>query len=113
MCKDEPPDFDRCPFSFPLGDFLGLESETILTVGREHHRMQFKKDGPDIPERLLQAHEDGRVVFFCGAGISFPARLPSFAQLVDQLYHDLGERSEPCAESRDQGRPTRHRSGSP
>lgn len=26
-------------------------------------------DGPDIPERLLQAHEDGRVVFFCVAGI--------------------------------------------
>ena len=31
--------------------------------------MQFIKNGPDIPERLLQAHEDGRVVFFCGAGI--------------------------------------------
>jgi hypothetical protein len=31
--------------------------------------MQFVRHGPDIPERLLQAHEDGRVVFFCGAGI--------------------------------------------
>lgn len=25
--------------------------------------MQFIREGPDIPERLLQAHEDGRVVF--------------------------------------------------
>ena len=51
--------------------------------------MQFVKGGPDIPERLLQAHEDGRVVFFCGAGISYPARLPGFANLVDQLYSRL------------------------
>jgi hypothetical protein len=51
--------------------------------------MQFVRHGPDIPERLLQAHEDGRVVFFCGAGISCPARLPSFAGLVDKLYTAL------------------------
>lgn len=48
--------------------------------------MQFVKDGPDIPERLLQAHEEGRVVFFCGAGISYPAGLPGFGGLVKQLY---------------------------
>lgn len=53
--------------------------------------MQFIKNGPDIPERLLQAHEDGRVVFFCGAGISFPARLPGFRGLVEKLYVGLGE----------------------
>lgn len=51
--------------------------------------MQFVRNGPDIPERLLQAHEDGRVVFFCGAGISYPARLPSFSGLVDSLYKAL------------------------
>lgn len=51
--------------------------------------MQFVRHGPDIPERLLQAHEDGRVVFFCGAGISYPARLPGFAGLVEKLYADL------------------------
>ena len=48
--------------------------------------MQFTKGGPDVPERLLQAHEDGRVVFFCGAGISYPAGLPGFKGLVDKLY---------------------------
>ena len=48
--------------------------------------MQFTKGGPDVPERLLQAHEDGQVVFFCGAGISYPANLPGFKGLVDELY---------------------------
>ena len=52
--------------------------------------MQFVKGGPDVPESLLQAHEDGRVVFFCGAGISYPARLPGFAKLVKELYSRLG-----------------------
>lgn len=51
--------------------------------------MQFVRHGPDIPERLLQAHEDGRVVFFCGAGISYPARLPGFAGLVEKVYKAL------------------------
>jgi hypothetical protein len=51
--------------------------------------MQFVRHGPDIPERLLQAHEDGRVVFFCGAGISYPARLPNFSGLVKKLYKAL------------------------
>ena len=51
--------------------------------------MQFVKDGPDIPEPLLQAHEDGHVVFFCGAGISYPAGLPGFECLVTKLYARL------------------------
>jgi SIR2-like domain len=51
--------------------------------------MQFITNGPDIPDALLQAHEEGRVVFFCGAGISYPAGLPGFAELVDKLYSDF------------------------
>ncbi len=50
----------------------------------------FVTNGPDIPERLLQVHEEGRVVFFCGAGISYPARLPSFSGLVTSVYKELG-----------------------
>ena len=57
--------------------------------------MQFVKGGPDIPERLLQAHEDGRVVFFCGAGISYPARLPGFAGLVNELFSRLEVSPDP------------------
>lgn len=53
--------------------------------------MQFVRHGPDIPERLLQAHEDGRVVFFCGAGISYPAGLPGFGKLVERLHALVGE----------------------
>ncbi|WP_151636009.1 anti-phage defense-associated sirtuin Dsr1 [Noviherbaspirillum aerium] len=48
--------------------------------------MQFVTRGPDIPDALLQAHEEGRVVFFCGAGISYPAGLPGFKGLVEQIY---------------------------
>ncbi len=52
--------------------------------------MQFVRNGPDVPERLLQAHEDCRVVFFCGSGISFPAGLPGFSGLVKQLSDHFG-----------------------
>ncbi|MBB5208117.1 anti-phage defense-associated sirtuin Dsr1 [Chiayiivirga flava] len=48
--------------------------------------MQFITHGPDIPDALLQAHEEGRVVFFCGAGVSYPAGLPDFKGLVEQIY---------------------------
>ncbi|MFT5133170.1 MAG: hypothetical protein ACI9SC_001639 [Gammaproteobacteria bacterium] len=52
--------------------------------------MQFIANGPDIPEALLQAQEDGRVVYFCGAGISNPAGLPDFKGLVDSIYRRVG-----------------------
>jgi hypothetical protein len=61
--------------------------------------VQFIRHGPDIPERLLQLHEDGRVVFFCGAGISYPARLPGFAGLVDRLYQALSVTPNPVQQS--------------
>lgn len=48
--------------------------------------VQFITNGPDIPDALLQAHEEGRVVFFCGAGVSYPAGLPGFKGLVEQIY---------------------------
>ena len=53
--------------------------------------MQFIPKGPDIPEQLLQAHEEGRVVFFCGAGISRRAGLPDFQGLVKNVYRCIGE----------------------
>jgi SIR2-like domain len=52
--------------------------------------MQFVPNGPDIPNALLQAHEEGNVVFFCGAGISRPADLPLFKELVDEIYKSIG-----------------------
>ena len=57
--------------------------------------MQFIANGPDIPNGLLQAHEDGRVVFFCGSGISDPAGLPGFKGLVDKIYNCVGSHFAP------------------
>ncbi|HAE27063.1 MAG TPA: hypothetical protein DCG58_07880 [Hyphomonas adhaerens] len=42
-----------------------------------------------IPERLLLAHARGEVLFICGAGISRPAGLPDFRQLVLDVYAAL------------------------
>src|SRR5690625_4417597 len=67
--------------------------------------MQFIPNGPDIPNTLLQAHEEGRVVFFCGAGISRPAGLPGFNGLVDKIYEIIGTHTETIEqEALDQGR---------
>ncbi len=61
--------------------------------------MKFVRQGPDIPERLLLAHEDGRVVLFCGAGISYPARLPDFAGLVAKIYQYLSVTPNPVQQA--------------
>jgi hypothetical protein len=58
-------------------------------AGEISAEMQFIQNGPDIPDRLLQAHEDGKVVFFCGAGISYPAGLPGFEGLASKLYDNF------------------------
>ena len=57
--------------------------------------MQFVTRGPDVPEQLLQAHEDGQVVFFCGAGVSVPAGLPTFDCLVKEFYKRIGIEPNP------------------
>ena len=51
--------------------------------------MQFIKNGPHIPDELLQAHEEGKVVFFCGAGVSCSVGLPNFKDLVKLIYKNL------------------------
>lgn len=52
--------------------------------------MQFVTNGPDIPDSLLFAHEENRVVFFCGAGISYKVGLKDFKWLVDEIYRLCG-----------------------
>ena len=51
--------------------------------------MQFVANGPDVPESLLRQHEEGRVVFFAGAGVSKAAGLPDFPELVKRLFEAL------------------------
>ena len=45
-------------------------------------------NGPTIPVRLMNELDNGRVVFFCGAGISAGegSELPNFADLLDHVY---------------------------
>lgn len=52
--------------------------------------MRFYENGPDIPDQLIEARENGEVVFFCGAGISSPAGLPDFDRLARDLMDHLG-----------------------
>lgn len=53
--------------------------------------MRFKADGPSIPDELLTARDEGRVVFFCGAGVSRArAELPNFVDLADRVLDSLG-----------------------
>ena len=57
-----------------------------------HQRLgnQLIANGPDIPDALLQAHEEGRVVFFCGAGIACDG-LPAGVQGPGgHIYHLVG-----------------------
>ncbi|WP_150117728.1 hypothetical protein [Microvirga vignae] len=42
-----------------------------------------------IPERSMLAHARGEVLFICGAGISWPANLPDFRDLVLDVYAAL------------------------
>ena len=46
-----------------------------------------------VPERLLRAHDEGKVLFLAGAGVSMPAPscLPSFRDLVLDVYRRLND----------------------
>jgi hypothetical protein len=53
--------------------------------------MKFVVNGPSIPDDLLVARDEGRVVFICGAGVSRArASLPDFAQLTRHVIESLG-----------------------
>jgi hypothetical protein len=52
--------------------------------------MRFFADGPSIPNDLIEARNNGDVVFFCGAGVSMTAGLPSFLRLTEQIVDELG-----------------------
>lgn len=44
--------------------------------------MRFFKDGPSIPDQLLERRDQGRVVFLCGAGVSLNSGMPTFYNLT-------------------------------
>lgn len=49
-----------------------------------------------VPEELRQAHEDGDVIFVCGAGVSKPAGLPLFNELVQEVLSELLPQQQDC-----------------
>jgi hypothetical protein len=56
--------------------------------------MRFLENGPSIPDELLAARDEGRVVFFCGSGVSAAkANLPDFFGLADAVIKNLGTSS--------------------
>jgi SIR2-like domain len=53
--------------------------------------MRFLAGGPSIPDELLIARDEGRVVFFCGAGVSRArAGLSDFFGLAQRVIESLG-----------------------
>src|SRR5690606_19149969 len=44
-----------------------------------------------IPNELVEAQERGETIFVCGAGVSMASGLPSFRELVEKIYAELGE----------------------
>ena len=53
--------------------------------------MRFIADGVNLPDELLWAHDEGRVVFMCGAGVSkAKADLPDFDTLTKKVLKGLG-----------------------
>ena len=55
--------------------------------------MTFKNTAVDVPDELIFAHAEGRVVFFCGAGISYDAGIPVFKGLFQNVLNDLARLS--------------------
>jgi hypothetical protein len=58
--------------------------------------MRFYSDGPNIPDSLLDRRDQGRVVFLCGAGVSFNAGMPTFLDLTRHVveFFDPPESSQ-------------------
>ena len=52
--------------------------------------MRFLPHGPNLPDELLEARDEGRVLFFCGAGVSRArAQLPDFLGLAKAVLQEL------------------------
>ena len=62
-----------------------------MSQARKDREIVLGEGLPPIPERLLLAHARGDVLFICGAGVSKPAGLPNFRELVLEIYKKLDQ----------------------
>ncbi|WP_332606094.1 hypothetical protein [Acinetobacter sp. ESBL14] len=53
--------------------------------------MQFINNGPNVPDELLQAHKEGRVIFFVVQVFLFQQDFQHSKCLVDKIYKNLGD----------------------
>jgi hypothetical protein len=52
--------------------------------------VRFYADGPELPDDLLVARDEGQVLFFCGSGVSIAkAGLPGFLGLAERVLQEL------------------------
>lgn len=56
--------------------------------------MRFVEGGPNIPDELIEQVMASTVVFLCGAGVSMRVGLPSFKELTEKIYENIGETYE-------------------
>lgn len=61
--------------------------------------MKLFADGPDFPESFMKRLQEGKLVFFCGAGISMDSGLPDFEELTRKL-HGQYDKSSPFDDKR-------------
>lgn len=47
------------------------------------------ENGPVIPTNILNAWQEDKIIFLCGAGISYYSDLPGFADLAEDVFLDL------------------------
>jgi SIR2-like domain len=77
--------------------------------------MRFLANGPSIPDELLIARDEGRVIFFCGAGVSRArAELSDFFGLAARVVEALGvEGDDPVCRIIEEARELDRRTGIP
>jgi hypothetical protein len=61
----------------------------MTALGMKERVISLGKGLAEIPEKLLLAHARGEALFIAGAGISRPANLPDFRELVFEVYAQL------------------------
>jgi NAD-dependent SIR2 family protein deacetylase len=61
----------------------------MTALGMKERVISLGKGLAEIPEKLLLAHARGEALFIAGAGISRPANLPDFRELVLEVYAQL------------------------